>query len=372
MQSNNMLFSFKDMVAGYVLMTAVTTVTWVVSNLWRIVAYVRVYDMVNDAVAEKINDIANGPGMIRLGGNLLFRRMRVPFVAVGTSVVILSRKIEHDYRASTVEITVVRFYWHGPIVPDPRPSTSTHHTIRCMMDVSTNPKECNIGTFNECAVASAIPSAIVERSSAVAQEMVDIFLSRQQNACAFIVSGPPGTGKSLSARIVAHKLNGTLYTGLDTSRHSGISVWSVVQDYADVDRPLVLVFEEFDVALERIVLGLAQDSESCRADTTSKSTWNEFLSGLSRKTNVVLILTTNRTDEELDLVCNHDASLLRPGRITKRFVVASEASEASSDIPSSAENSVIITRDGRADGRRRSRPGHASRGYAKGRIGGGF
>jgi hypothetical protein len=226
------------------------------------------------------------------------------------------------------------------------------NTIVCLLDVSTNPKQSMIGHFDEIAVAKAIPEAIVRRSTEVAQQMVDEFWAREQSACAFIVGGPPGSGKSIVARIVAHRLKGILFTGLNTTRCSGDSVWGYISDYADdPETPLVLVFEEFDCALRSITRGEVHDTDECRVDTRCKASWNEFLTGLSRKTNVVLILTTNRTDEELLTIdCLGDASLLRPGRITRRFVIPAlppvdsaidSAKDVDVDSASSADGSAI-------------------------------
>lgn len=126
-----------------------------------------------------------------------------------------------------------------------------------------------------------------------------------------VISGKQGIGKTMSERWLAHKLNATLWNSFNPTR-PGVNIDDVISNMDMNDNALLITIDEVDTCvLDR--LGKIQDHRNYSTSVTDKSTWNTFLDHLSLLNNVYLIMTTNKTREQL--IEDYDPSLLRDGRI---------------------------------------------------------
>jgi hypothetical protein len=181
----------------------------------------------------------------------------------------------------------------------------------------------------------------VAQSAAVVDGIVSAFRAtdpasgRSLGQNRFVLCGKPGIGKSTVPRLVTERLKRTNDTYLYTLNPCtpGESIVKA-RDYAGLctEDLCVVVIEEFDCVLDR--LGKVHVGETtATAMVTDKQSWNNMMDYIAYVPNVLLIMTTNRSKEELrDL---YDASLTRDGRVSAFFEMhALTAPTVDSDIDS--------------------------------------
>ena len=138
-----------------------------------------------------------------------------------------------------------------------------------------------------------------------------------------ILSGPPGCGKTTTARLVAESLGSVLVSGFDPSRpgQSVHDVLAAMSSYVAMNGHLVFSMDVFDVCIQRAVEGaLTVSSESESPEVTDKATWIALMDMLQFIPNVTFIMSTNLTFAELDAL-DVSVAMLRAGRVTQRFAV---------------------------------------------------
>ena len=127
--------------------------------------------------------------------------------------------------------------------------------------------------------------------------------------------GPPGSGKSMMGPLLARELGATYCNSLRPWQQ-GNSLGELHADVGASDaHPLVLVFDEFDVALTRIHEGLVTEIGSKGPiHITDKSTWNRFLDDIGRGLYpyIILLLTSNKTPT---MIQSMDPAYIRKGRV---------------------------------------------------------
>ncbi len=256
------------------------------------------------------------------------------------------------------EITVLRLPGSAPLAPDPPPSSDDQimledtksNFIKVLEPISNQVSEVDqLRTFSEITISAGVPAAARGAIERAARRVAGGVTSGGVRVAALV--GAPGCGKSTTARRIAELLGASLYSRYDPTR-PGQCVNNLVYTYAAVDK-LVVVMEECDVPLSRIMAStrrregdhraavaaeaaggaevprgrpppdaisgadlVIRDSDKMLRDAIDKASWNMLLDTLQRKANVLLLLTSNRSKDELvRIVCKGDTSLLRDGRV---------------------------------------------------------
>lgn len=146
----------------------------------------------------------------------------------------------------------------------------------------------------------------------------------------FILQGRPGCGKSTAARLLTHSIPGcVIYPTFDPTL-PGENIAELMRYTEYRCQKVVLVIEEFDVILDKMIrmqatgsssapsISASVDHPSLRIEVTSKAGWNNMMDRLQFQSRFVLVLTTNASSDELrNLDAQLGGSLLRDGRITE-------------------------------------------------------
>ncbi len=160
----------------------------------------------------------------------------------------------------------------------------------------------------------------------VAQEFIKMANWSRDNGFPFnyigLVTGPPGTGKSVLGEIIALTVKGVLCTAFNPITY-GHSISTVLKVAKPTERkPVVLVLNEVDqwytfpkeLAAAKPSDWLTRDVDPVNPKTTS----NAFFDKLAWIDNLIVVLTTNKTPKELDEIDGF-GSLFRPGRVSGKF-----------------------------------------------------
>lgn len=158
-----------------------------------------------------------------------------------------------------------------------------------------------------------LPADVVARLQFVEQAMEHAPLARQlgvQPPSGVLLSGPPGTGKTTIARVLASQVDASFFVVQSTDVYSkwlGDSEQQVRQifEQARAHAPALIFIDEIDALLA------ARGDGASGADATRHSVLNVFLSemdGLDAGARVLIVGATNRPD----LI---DEAMLRPGRL---------------------------------------------------------
>jgi len=145
----------------------------------------------------------------------------------------------------------------------------------------------------------------------VMETIADV-LTREKRAVVFL-HGPPGTGKSMLALLLARELHATYC--------STLKPWQPGDQLSDLyheveptaENPLVVVFDEVDDTIFQLHEGIPQHAK-IPILVTNKMGWNRMLDEVDwgMYPYLVVIMTSNRSRATIDRL---DASYLRPGRV---------------------------------------------------------
>jgi hypothetical protein len=141
--------------------------------------------------------------------------------------------------------------------------------------------------------------------------------------------GPPCTGKSMIGVLLANEF-GTSFCNTLKPWQPGDTVGIL---YSEIEpttlKPLILVFDEIDSALQRIHEGIAPHKQIPTA-VADKPGWNHMLDEIQRGMypDIILIMTSNR---DPDFINSLDPSYIRPGRVDLRFQLTERIGELKID-----------------------------------------
>lgn len=128
----------------------------------------------------------------------------------------------------------------------------------------------------------------------------------------FLITGNPGEGKSIIARILAQKMKASLCDDFELTS-PGFSISNLIKTVSPTEEyPLVLLIDEYDKSLERIHKEEVEKHKWEKPPMVDKDSHNKFFDKLQDVDNTITILTSNRP---FNWFLSHDKSYIRPGRI---------------------------------------------------------
>lgn len=133
-----------------------------------------------------------------------------------------------------------------------------------------------------------------------------------------VIHGDPGSGKSMIPILLAKELNGYLCDSYNPTEPGDDIAIIYNTIMPSVEKPLILVLEEFDIIIHRIHNNLIQSHKHIPIQVKDKTSWNTLLDRIDRGLypNMFFLLTSNSDPVIIDKL---DASYLRKGRVTSRF-----------------------------------------------------
>lgn len=143
-------------------------------------------------------------------------------------------------------------------------------------------------------------------------DTISAVFKKKKFAVAF-VQGPPGTGKSALGLLLAKEFGGHYCHTFDptTPGDQIDTLYGYYKDYEN-ENPLVIVLEESDLLIEKIHNHRVEQHVKMPIPVRDKTTWCTFLDDLVFYKNVILILTSNQSKQDIDTL---DTAYLRPGRV---------------------------------------------------------
>jgi len=134
------------------------------------------------------------------------------------------------------------------------------------------------------------------------------------------VYGVTGAGKSTLGLLIAKELNGAYCHDFNPT-DPGDSFKTLMRDTrsdTEVSGPLVIVMEEIDNTIKMIHEGSVPRHPKAITSIHNKATFNSLLDDMIFHRNMIIILTSNKTKEEIDAL---DTSYLREGRVNAYYTM---------------------------------------------------
>jgi Cdc6-like AAA superfamily ATPase len=126
--------------------------------------------------------------------------------------------------------------------------------------------------------------------------------------------GKPGVGKSMIGIMLANKYNG-IYCDTFVPWEPNDTLVSIITEAMPCKkRPLILVLEEIDIAIQKIHINQIQPHKNFSILIHDKTSWNRFFDRIQRGIypNIIVILTSNKSP---DYINSLDSSYLRDNRV---------------------------------------------------------
>ena len=210
------------------------------------------------------------------------------------------------------EITKEKNVDFNEIVEKPKPAAQPVSKIRVFNRTGTykrfyyNDIMLNLGTI--CPLGQQ--AEIVDNIS----EIYD----KYKRATVFI-HGVSCAGKSSIGYLLAKKYNGRFCHSFNPSEPGDQFTYLINVMNSNYDDSLnVIVLEEADIIIKAIHQGTVPLNKEVPTSVYNKSTWSTFLDDMIFYKNVIIIMTSNTSKDEIDLL---DPAYLRKGRINGSYVM---------------------------------------------------
>ena len=152
----------------------------------------------------------------------------------------------------------------------------------------------------------------------IIEDITEIY-NKLNRACIFI-HGASCTGKSKLGFLLAKQLGGNYCHTFNPSL-PGDNIPLLLSDLDNSDIPLVIVMEEIDNIIYSIHEPQKTQNGEVLTAVYNKSSWCTFLDDMFLYRGVILILTSNKSKDEIDRL---DKAYLREGRIHKTYCMTSK------------------------------------------------
>lgn len=276
---------------------------------------------------EAIDALNKLPGAVKFGMEIWQSRM-VPAVLIRHDIFAIST-VQNEGIHGDAGVTIAVYcsrHWGAcrgkPIIPDnngPKLGTGAK-TIEVIEKCSNKNDDTTLVSTTELTLPlCGIDGTILLNSRGVADIITDHYRSGLGSARVYIIHGNPGCGKSTMLRILAENIDGVLFPCYNPTNPS-FCFRAIINDYASESKPLIIAYEEFDVSFKHIVAETVSHYDGMTPDAVDKASWNTMLDTIKRKTNVILVMITNKTYDNIVAMCRNDMSLIRYGRIDSHFV----------------------------------------------------
>ena len=150
----------------------------------------------------------------------------------------------------------------------------------------------------------------------IIKNITENFYVNQKNVS--IISGPPGSGKSILGILLTKAFKGTLCKSYSPTIAG--DKFERVYNHANpnIKCPLIVLIDEFDTIIDLFHNNIVQLNSKFPTEVYNKATWNSLFDDFSIKMYryTIIILTTNLTIKQLE---TRDSSYIRPGRIDNYY-----------------------------------------------------
>ena len=305
--------------------------SWVFSfAVWRILVSMmfttRVYRSADVTIEKVLSVMRNGLGnkVWRIGAADIWREYTLHAIIISfnpfTVIISYVERLAFSH-VSELSITVYRINGSLPIIPDPIPSIPTEpgKTVD-VFDIGN----CYEGSYNSHIIERVtdvdnMPQNAYNFSIKLSDAMISTFNERNDTfGRVFMVHGPPGCGKTVATRLFASHTEATLAADYQPTERQ-----STMRMFTDMVNKIVMVSDEFDNALLKIVeksVNPDNGKKKTHPDAYDKPSWNNLLDKIHRRKDIILILITNKSVEDIQYIVGNDISLIRFGRIDMHFV----------------------------------------------------
>lgn len=138
---------------------------------------------------------------------------------------------------------------------------------------------------------------------------------KTQNYCKVFLAGPPGSGKTFFSYLMAQKLDCYLCDTYDPYLPSSSFMEVYNSCKVKPEKPLIIVLDEVDILLNKIMTRQAQTHEKYCREIHDKLSWNNFMDKIDYGLYPYVIFVMNSNLSKDKVMGETDPSLLRNGRI---------------------------------------------------------
>lgn len=153
----------------------------------------------------------------------------------------------------------------------------------------------------------------------VVAKIADIYAAK--STAAVLLYGPPGSGKSMIAVLLAKELHGGVCTMFNPTMPGVELSYLYNRATPSAAEPLIVVIDEVDVLFEQIHTARVRENPTTPTAVRNKSDWNRLLDDISigLYPNIVLILTSNMTPAAIK--SKYDPAYIRAGRVDETIEI---------------------------------------------------
>ena len=176
--------------------------------------------------------------------------------------------------------------------------------------------EMKDGIVNVSVIGSTGAITTCEYEPGLVKDIKNIY--DDKNQAVVHLHGKPGSGKSAMGFLLAKQMNGTVCKTFNPTEPG----FDIEQLYAHVNPtkqlPLILIFDEVDVILEKIHHNKIEIHKSIPIPVKDKQGWNSFMDDIAFKMYpyLILVMTSNKSADYVDQM---DSSYLRLGRVDNKY-----------------------------------------------------